>query len=279
MDADGLFRNIVKKRSFLCVGLDTELSKVPRLLMEEPYPVFEFNKRIVDATADLCIAYKPNLAFYESLGAAGWMSLEMTVNYIREKYPDQFIIADAKRGDIGNTSRMYASAFFKSMGFDALTVAPYMGIDSVTPFFECPDHWVILLALTSNIGADDFQKLELNDGRALYEEVLRKSAGWGTINNMMYVVGATQADSIREIRRIIPDHFLLVPGIGAQGGDLGEVAENGMNKRCGLIVNASRSIIYADGSNHFDQAARAEAQRIQNEMAQILDTRGFKDIN
>jgi len=278
MDADGLFRNILKKRSFLCVGLDTELSKVPRMFMEEPYPVFEFNKRIVDATADLCIAYKPNLAFYEALGAAGWMSLEMTVNYIREHYPDQFIIADAKRGDIGNTSRLYANAFFKNMGVDALTVAPYMGIDSVSPFLDCQDHWVVLLALTSNKGADDFQKMELTGGETVYEEVLRKSSAWGSIHNLMYVVGATQADRLREIRQIVPDHFLLVPGIGAQGGDLKEVALNGMNSRCGLVVNASRSIIYADGSNHFDQAARTEAQKIQQEMALILDNKGFKEI-
>ncbi len=279
MDAEGLFRNILKKRSFLCVGLDTELTKIPRVLMEEAYPVFEFNKRIIDATADLCIAYKPNLAFYESLGAAGWMSLEMTVNYIREHYPDQFVIADAKRGDIGNTSRMYANAFFKNMSFDALTVVPYMGSDSVSPFLEYNDHWVILLALTSNKGADDFQKAVSSEGEPLFQQVLHKGKEWGNINNMMFVVGATQADHLQRIREIVPEHFLLIPGIGAQGGNLKEVAENGMNKHCGLIINASRSIIYADGTNHFDMAAREQAMKIQNEMAVILDNKGFKEIS
>lgn len=277
MNAEGLFRNILKKKSFLCIGLDTELAKLPRFLMEESYPVFEFNKRIVDATADLCIAYKPNLAFYESLGAAGWMSLEMTVNYIREHYPDQFIIADAKRGDIGNTSRMYANAFFKNLGFDAVTVAPYMGADSVTPFLEVEDHWVILLALTSNKGADDFQRLATGEGRLLYEDVLRKGTEWGTVNNLMYVVGATQAESLKKIRQIVPEHFLLVPGIGAQGGDLNEVARNGMNDRCGLIINASRSIIYADVTNHFDKAAREQARLLQQEMAMLLEAKGLKE--
>jgi len=270
MNAEGLFRNIMKKRSFLCIGLDTELSEV--------YPVFEFNKRIIDATADLCIAYKPNLAFYENLGAAGWMSLEMTVNYIREHYPDQFIIADAKRGDIGNTSRMYANAFFRNMGFDAVTVAPYMGSDSVTPFLEYTDHWVILLALTSNVGADDFQKLQTPDGGSFFEEVLKKGTEWGDVNNLMYVVGATQAERLREIRNIVPEHFLLVPGIGAQGGDLKEVAANGMNDRCGLLVNASRSIIYADGTNHFDLAARDQALLVQKEMDKLLSEKGLKEF-
>ncbi len=271
MNARQLFNQIREKQSYLCIGLDTDYEKIPKILLDNEYPVFEFNKRIIKATADLAVAYKPNLAFYESLGAAGQMSLEMTVNYLRTHFPEIFIIADAKRGDIGNTSKMYASAFFSNFDFDAVTVAPYMGVDSVKPFLGHPDKWVILLALTSNPGAEDFQfqKLETT-GEYLFEKVIRTSALWGNTDNMMYVVGATKAEWLRKIRKIIPDHFLLIPGVGAQGGSLEEVSEAGMNSQCGLLVNASRSIIYADITSNFDEAARSEAMTIQKEMAGYL---------
>jgi orotidine-5'-phosphate decarboxylase len=269
MDHAGLFENIVKKRSFLCVGLDSETAKIPEFLLKEKDPVFEFNKRIIDATAEFTVAYKPNSAFYECSGAKGWLSLEATVNYIRENYPDIFVIADAKRGDIGNTSKMYAKAFFENMPFDAITVAPYMGEDSVTPFLSYKDKWVILLALTSNKGADDFQ-YHNEDGLKLFERVLNVSQKWGTLNNMMYVVGATRAEMLREIRQLIPDHFLLVPGVGAQGGSLAEVAKYGMNSKCGLLVNSSRGIIFADNSENFDTVAGEKAKEIQVEMETYL---------
>jgi orotidine-5'-phosphate decarboxylase len=245
------------------------------MLLDKEYPIFEFNKHIIDATEDLVVAYKPNLAFYESMGAAGYMSLEMTVSYLREQYPDIFIIADAKRGDIGNTSRMYASAYFKTLDCDAITLSPYMGYDSISPFLEMDGKWAVLLALTSNEGAQDFQKLKVEGGKQLFEQVISTSSQWGTVNNIMYVVGATKAESLKTIRSLIPEHFLLVPGIGSQGGSLYDVAEYGMNDRCGLLVNASRSIIYADGTNKFEQAAREEAVRLKKQMEVTLKERNL----
>lgn len=265
MDHLKLFENIIKKRSFLCVGLDSELEKIPSFLLKEKDPVFEFNKRIIKATSKYAVAYKPNIAFYECLGAKGWASLESTVTYIKENHSDLFVIADAKRGDIGNTSKMYAKAFLEKMPFDAITVAPYMGEDSVTPFLFYKDKWVVLLALTSNKGADDFQ-YHSEDGERLFEKVLSISQNWGTINNIMYVVGATRAETLKEIRKIVPDHFLLVPGVGAQGGSLAEVARFGMNSKCGLLVNSSRGIIFADNTENFDKVAGEKAQEIQAEM-------------
>ncbi|MDZ7607778.1 MAG: orotidine-5'-phosphate decarboxylase [Cyclobacteriaceae bacterium] len=268
MTREELIAQIKKKKSFLCVGLDTDIKKIPQHLLKFQDPVFEFNKQIIDATIDYAVAYKPNLAFYESLGAAGWESLEKTVEYLPK---DVFKIADAKRGDIGNTSGLYARAFFEHMNFDAITVAPYMGEDSVKPFLEYPGKWAILLALTSNKGSADFQTKFLDGGtKHLYEEVLEKSSRWGTTDNMMYVVGATKAESLAHIRTLVPDHFLLVPGVGAQGGSLSEVARYGMNKDCGLLVNASRSIIYADDSINFAAAAAREAKLLQEEMEQLL---------
>jgi len=270
MNAEELFRNIKRKKSFLCVGLDTDYKKMLKLLLHKEYPVFEFNKSIIDATQEYAVAYKPNLAFYEMLGAAGYMSLEMTVTYIRETYPDLFIIADAKRGDIGNTSHMYAHAFFKTLDFDAITLSPYMGYDSISPFLEVNGKWAILLALTSNEGSKDFQQLQVEGGKQLFEKVITTSAEWGSVNNIMYVVGATKAEALTRIRELIPEHFLLVPGVGSQGGSLQEVSEHGMNDRCGLLVNASRSIIYADGTNKFEDAARQEASSLQAQMEEIL---------
>jgi len=270
MNAEELFRNIKRKKSFLCVGLDTDYKKILKLLLHKEYPVFEFNKSIIDATQEYAVAYKPNLAFYEMLGAAGYMSLEMTVTYIRETYPDLFIIADAKRGDIGNTSHMYAHAFFKTLDFDAITLSPYMGYDSISPFLEVKGKWAILLALTSNEGSKDFQQLQVEGGKQLFEKVITTSAEWGSVNNIMYVVGATKAEALTRIRELIPEHFLLVPGVGSQGGSLQEVSEHGMNDRCGLLVNASRSIIYADGTNKFEDAARQEASSLQAQMEEIL---------
>jgi len=275
MNAEELFRNIKRKKSFLCVGLDTDYKKIPKLLLHTEYPVFEFNKRIIDATQEYAIAYKPNMAFYEMLGAAGYMSLEMTVSYIRETYPDLFIIADAKRGDIGNTSRMYAHAFFKTLSFDAITLSPYMGYDSISPFLEVDGKWAILLALTSNEGSKDFQQLDTEEGMKLFEKVITTSAEWGNVNNIMYVVGATKAEALGRIRKLIPEHFLLVPGVGSQGGSLHEVSLHGMNDRCGLLVNASRSIIYADVTNKFEDAARNEASSLQQEMEKILTERNL----
>lgn len=270
MNREQLFEQIQEKRSFLCIGLDTDIKKIPSFLTETSDPVFAFNKEIIDATQDLCVAYKPNLAFYESLGAQGWISLEKTVSYIRSEYPDQFIIADAKRGDIGNTSSLYARAFFDRMDFDAVTVAPYMGEDSVKPFMAYPEKWVILLALTSNKGAADFQYISNETGIRLFEKVLIQSQNWGTPDQTMYVVGATKAEELEEIRRIVPDHFLLVPGVGAQGGSLEEVARYGMNDRCGLLVNSSRGIIYASDGIDFAEKAREEAMNVQVDMEELL---------
>lgn len=275
MKAEELFVNIQQKRSYLCIGLDTDYKKIPRILLDQEYPVFEFNKRIIDATADLAVAYKPNLAFYESLGAAGIMSLEMTITYLRKHHPDLFIIADAKRGDIGNTSRMYAHTYFNTLDCDAVTLSPYMGADSIKPFLEWDGKWIILLALTSNEGSSDFQQVELPGDQLFYEHVINTSASWGTVDNTMFVVGATKAAMFAKIRTLIPEHFLLVPGIGQQGGSLEEVAKNGMNDQCGLLVNASRSILYADVTNRFEEAARQEAYRLQQQMEQTLKERAL----
>jgi orotidine-5'-phosphate decarboxylase len=269
-----LFNNIVEKRSFLCVGLDSEIEKIPSFLKKSKDPVFEFNKRIIDATQKYAVAYKPNVAFYESAGAAGWMSLEATVKYIRKMYPDIFIIADAKRGDIGNTSKMYAKAFLEKMPFDAITVAPYMGEDSVSPFLSYSEKWVVLLALTSNKGADDFQ-YHNEDGIKLFERVLTVSQKWGTIDNLMYVVGATRAEMLKDIRKIVPEHFLLVPGVGAQGGSLEEVAKYGMTGKCGLLVNSSRGIIFADSTENFAKVAGEKAGEVQQEMERYLKERNL----
>lgn len=271
MTAKDLFENIKKKQSFLCVGLDSDIKKIPAHLLSEEDPVFAFNKAIIDATAEFTIAYKPNIAFYESEGVKGWLSLEKTVNYIKQNHPDIFIIADAKRGDIGNTSAMYARAFLENMPFDSVTVAPYMGEDSVKPFLNYEGKWVILLALTSNKGAFDFQFIKDNETNIpLYKHVIKTSSTWATDDQMMYVVGATKADMLAEIRELIPDHFLLVPGVGAQGGSLEEVVKYGINKQCGLLVNSSRGIIFADSSENFHNVAHTEAQKIQTEMAGYL---------
>jgi len=268
-----LYKLIIKKKSFLCVGLDSDIAKLPKHLLDFDDPVFEFNKAIIDATIDYTVAYKPNLAFYESRGVAGMQSLEKTIQYLN-KFPGQlFTIADAKRGDIGNTSKLYAKSFFGnedvSKNFDAVTVAPYMGEDSVAPFLEYKGKWIILLALTSNKGAENFQLLE-SEGKKIFEHVLEKSGKWGTSENMMYVVGATQARMLTEIRKIVPDHFLLVPGVGAQGGSLEEVAKYGLNDGCGLLVNASRSIIFASNGNDFAEHAKSEAGAMQKIMQTLL---------
>ena len=270
MTRDELFENIKRKKSFLCVGLDTDVRKIPQFLLEEDDPIFAFNKRIIDATAHLCVAYKPNLAFYESMGSFGLQAFEKTVEYIQTNYPDQFIIADAKRGDIGNTSDMYARSFFEHLKVDALTVAPYMGSDSVLPFLKYPGRWVILLALTSNEGASDFQLSQVDGEEALFERVLRKSKDWGSSDQLMYVVGATKADMLERVRAIVPDAFLLVPGVGSQNGSLEDVARFGLNSQCGLLVNASRSIIYTDSTEAFANAAGAEAEKLRRQMADIL---------
>lgn len=263
-----LFGQIKKKHSYLCVGLDTDITKIPEHLRKEKDPVFEFNKQIIDATHDLCIAYKPNVAFYEAMGPKGWESLQKTVEYIPKSC---FTIADAKRGDIGNTSSLYARAFFKEMNFDSITVAPYMGEDSVRPFLEFKDKWVILLAHTSNPGSSDFQLLTSVDGRFLYEEVIIRSQAWSTPDNLMYVVGATRADRIEGIRRIAPNHYFLVPGIGAQGGSLEDISKFGLTKECGLIVNSARTIIYASSDTDFASEARREAMKVQVEMKALLN--------
>jgi orotidine-5'-phosphate decarboxylase len=270
MNKQQLFENIQRKQSFLCVGLDTDIKKIPAHLLSEEDPIFAFNKAIIDATAPYCIAYKPNLAFYESMGVKGWIAFEKTVEYIKTNYPDQFIIADAKRGDIGNTSAMYARTFFEEMNLDSVTVAPYMGEDSVTPFLTYEGKWVILLALTSNKGSHDFQLTTDTEGERLFEKVLRKSQEWASDEQMMYVVGATQGRAFEDIRKIVPHHFLLVPGIGAQGGSLEEVCKYGMNSTCGLIVNSSRAIIYADKTERFAEAAGEEAKKVQQQMAEQL---------
>ncbi len=263
---------IKKKKSFLCIGLDTDIEKIPQHLLELEDPIFEFNKQIIDATKDLCVAYKPNIAFYESRGFKGWESLQKTLAYIPN---DIFTIADAKRGDIGNTSKMYARAFFENMSFDSVTVAPYMGSDSVTPFLKFKDKWAIVLALTSNKGGLDFQKIEDKYGKKLFEQVLETSKQWGSDENMMYVVGATRAEELLEIRAIVPNHFLLVPGVGAQGGSLKDVAKYGLNSDCGLLVNSSRGIIYTGNDVDFAQKAGIEAKKLQQEMAVILSEAGL----
>ena len=278
MTKEDLFNTIKSKKSFLCVGLDTDITLIPKHLLKSEDPIFEFNKQIIDATKDLCIAYKPNTAFYETQGAKGWISLEKTINYINETCKDIFTIADAKRGDIGNTSKMYARAFLEKLNFDSITVAPYMGEDSVTPFLEYKNKWVILLALTSNTGSKDFQTVLTNSplekgarGIPLFEEVLETSKKWGNSDNIMYVVGATKAEMLSDIRKIVPNNFILVPGIGAQGGSLSDVAKYGMNKQCGLLVNSSRGIIYTGVGEDFANKARQEALKLQNEMKDLLE--------
>jgi orotidine-5'-phosphate decarboxylase len=270
MDSKHLYRQIRQKKSFLCVGLDAELSKLPGHLKNKELPLFEFNRQIIEATHDLVIAYKPNTAFYEAQGATGWQQLKLTIQYIRENFPDIMVIADAKRGDIGNTALQYAKAFYEGLNCDAVTVAPYMGSDSIKPFLSYAGKWVVLLALTSNEGAEDFQFAHTGKTDCLFETVIRVSKQWGNAGNMMYVVGATRAGLLVKVREIIPEHFLLIPGVGKQGGDLNEVAEYGLNKQCGLIVNSSRAIIYADSSEHFASAARENAKEVQAQMAIIL---------
>lgn len=270
MNKQQLFEQIQKKNSFLSVGLDTDITKIPAHLLDEDDPIYTFNKAIIDATATYCVAYKPNLAFYESMGVKGWLAFEKTVAYIRQRYPQHFIIADAKRGDIGNTSEMYARSFFDEMKVDAVTVAPYMGEDSVKPFLLYPERWVILLALTSNKGSLDFQLTRDEQGERLFEKVLRTSQQWDDDEQMMYVVGATQGQLFEEVRKIVPDHFLLVPGVGAQGGSLEEVCRYGMNKQCGLLVNSSRGIIYAGSGDDFASEAAREANILQLEMKEML---------
>lgn len=268
MTREELFQSIKKKQSYLCVGLDTDLEKIPKHLLKFSDPIFEFNKQIIDATKDFCVAYKPNIAFYEALGPKGWESLQKTLNYIPKEC---FTIADAKRGDIGNTSALYAKAFFQQMNFDSITIAPYMGEDSVKPFLEFEGKWVILLVHTSNTGSNDFQLLETKDGKYVYQEVIYASQRWATPDKMMYVIGATHADKVEAIRGLAPDHFFLVPGVGAQGGDLEAVSKVGMNNHCGLLVNSSRAIIYASDKEDFAERASAEAKKVQQEMKLYLD--------
>lgn len=271
MERKQLIEQIFTKKSFLCVGLDTDLNKIPKFLLNEEDSIFSFNKAIIDATAPYCVAYKPNLAFYECYGLKGMEAFEKTITYLKEKYPNHFIIADAKRGDIGNTSKMYAQTFFKEYNVDALTIAPYMGEDSVKPFLEYEGKWVILLALTSNKGSHDFQLFEDKDGVRLFERVLSKAQEWSTTENLMFVVGATQGSLFADIRKLAPDSFLLVPGVGAQGGSLQEVCKYGMNKDCGLLVNSSRGIIYASSEANFAEIAGEKAKELQQEMEKELD--------
>lgn len=275
MNKQELTSRIKESRSFLCVGLDTDLRKVPQHILEKDCPIFSFNKEIIDATAPYCVAYKPNLAFYEAAGVKGLSEFEHTIKYLKENYPDHFIIADAKRGDIGNTSTMYARTFFEEYDVDALTVAPYMGEDSVTPFLSYKDKWVILLALTSNKGSHDFQLCEDANGEKLFEKVMRKSMSWGNDENMMFVVGATQGKMFEDIRRIAPNNFLLVPGVGAQGGSLEEVCKYGMNESCGLLVNSSRGIIYASNGTDFAKVAAEKAKELQAKMDEELKNKGL----
>ena len=271
MNLNDIFDKIRDKRSFLCVGLDTDYGNIPDFLKKEQNPVFEFNKRIIEATSPYAVAYKLNTAFYEAYGVAGWVNLRMTVDFLRANYPDMFLIADAKRGDIGNTSKMYAKAFFDTIGFDAVTISPYMGEDSVKPFIGFKDKWAIILALTSNQGASTLQYTEDRyGGLMLFEKVISYSKHWGNIDNIMYVVGANRADMLKEVRRLVPEHFLLIPGVGAQGGSLSEIAQAGMNNHCGLLVNASRSIIFADNSENFAEIAAQKAEELQQEMASLL---------
>ncbi len=273
MNRQQLIDVIKQRKTFLCVGLDTDIKKIPQHLLSSEDPIFEFNKAIIDATAPFCMAYKPNLAFYESLGVKGWVAFEKTIKYLKANYPQHFIIADAKRGDIGNTSAMYARSFFEELDIDSLTVAPYMGEDSVSPFLGYEGKWVILLALTSNKGSHDFQLTEDPQGEKLFEKVLRTSQKWAGADKMMYVVGATQGQAFEGIRKIVPDNFLLVPGIGAQGGSLEEVCKYGMTKDCGLIVNSSRAIIYASNGTDFAEAAAKAASTVQQQMAKEVEAR------
>lgn len=275
MNYEQLFHLIQKKKSFLCVGLDTDINKIPEHLKQEADPCFTFNKEIIDATIDFAVAYKPNLAFYEAQGVAGWESLKKTLKYLRSKTDDIFIIADAKRGDIGNTSGMYAQAFFDELNVDAVTLSPYMGKDTVSPFLEFENRWAVLLALTSNSSAADFQYFENKDGQKLFEKVIDVSQTWGTKDQIMYVVGATKAEALKEIRNIIPDHFLLVPGVGAQGGSLSDVAKYGMNNACGLLVNSSRGILYASSEKDFAAKAGEKAKEMQQEMEMLLQNQGL----
>ncbi|RNI29690.1 orotidine-5'-phosphate decarboxylase [Rufibacter immobilis] len=271
MTRQQLFEQIQRKRSYLCIGLDTDIKKIPPHLLQLEDPLYEFNRQIIEATADLCVAYKPNIAFYEAHGPKGWVSLERTLSVIPEEL---FTIADAKRGDIGNTSELYARAFFDQMNFDSITVAPYMGVDSVSPFLQFPNKWVILLALTSNPGHEDFQLLSVvSEGKSyfMFEKVIHNSQTWGSAENMMYVVGATRHDYVERIRQLAPDHFLLVPGVGAQGGSLEEISKFGMNKECGLLVNSSRQIIYASQGEDFAEKARAAALEVQQQMDRYLN--------
>ena len=270
MNREQLINQIKTKKSFLCVGLDTDIKKIPQHLLKDEDPIFAFNKAIIDATAPYCVSYKPNLAFYEAFGVKGMISFEKTINYLKENYPNHFIIADAKRGDIGNTSSMYARTFFEEYGIDSITVAPYMGEDSVSPFLAYEGKWVILLALTSNKGRHDFQLTEDCNGERLFEKVLRTSQKWGNEDNMMYVVGATQGKMFEDIRKLAPKHFLLVPGVGAQGGSLEEVCKYGMTEDCGLLVNSSRAIIYASNGEDFAEVAAEKAKEVQQQMADIL---------
>ena len=267
MNKSELILQIKNKRSFLCIGLDSDIEKIPHFLLDYEDPIFEFNKRIIDSTKDYCVAYKPNIAFYESMGAKGWESLQKTVDYIPQ---DIFTIADAKRGDIGNTSKMYARAFFNNMNFDAVTIAPYMGKDSVSPFLDYSEKWAIILALTSNEGSLDFQNIKDIHGKEFFKHVLSSAQNWGSDQNSMFVIGATQAEKMLEVRKIVPNHFLLVPGVGAQGGNLQEIAKYGMNADCGLLVNSSRGIIYASSEKDFAEKAALEAQKLQREMADLL---------
>ena len=267
MKKEEIIKQIRTKKSFLCIGLDTDILKIPTFLLSYDDPIFEFNKRIIDATKDLCVAYKPNIAFYESMGAKGWTSLEKTIKYIPKNI---FTIADAKRGDIGNTAKKYAETFFSTYNFDSITVAPYMGDDSVTPFLEYSNKWTIILGLTSNKGSNSFQNLVLENGSKLYKEVLSVSSSWGNTDNTMFVVGATKAQDLKEIRKIIPNHFLLIPGIGVQGGDLEEVIKNGLNSDIGVLINSSRGIIYAGDDEKFAEKARLKAEIIQQQMAKYL---------
>lgn len=271
MNRNQLVENIKRKGSFLCVGLDTDIKKLPPHIAKEDDAIFMFNKAIIDATAPYCVAYKPNLAFYESLGVDGWIALEKTIRYIKANYPDQFIIADAKRGDIGNTSAMYARSFFEHLDVDAITVAPYMGEDSVTPFLGYEGKWVILLALTSNKGSHDFQFIKDADGHRLFENVMLKAQTWATPQQLMFVVGATQGAMFKDVRAVAPNSFLLVPGVGAQGGSLEEVAKYGMTHDCGLLVNSSRGIIYASQGEDFAEAAATEARKLRDQMSEFLN--------
>lgn len=270
MNREALIEQIRAKRSVLCVGLDTDLEKIPAHLLKEDDPVFAFNKAVIDATASSTVAYKPNIAFYESMGVKGWQSLEKTIQYLDETYPEIFTIADAKRGDIGNTSKMYAKAFFENMNFDSVTVAPYMGEDSVTPFLEFPNKWVILLGLTSNKGAFDFQFIENAEGEALFESVVKKAQEWATADQLMFVLGATKTEHLARLRAIAPDHFFLVPGVGAQGGSLEEVLKQATNKDFGVLVNSTRGIIYQSNGLDFAQAAGSAARALQQEMERLL---------